>query len=91
MEEDEMPLPKKDYRGQSAKLTMMELRKALGDAVDRVEHGMKIDIEKNGKIIAALVPAEGAADDTVIHPDGTITGAIPLTFRLNLGNGGYGE
>jgi len=86
-----MPLPKKDYRGQLAKLSMMELRKAPGDAVDRVEHGMRIDIEKNGKIIAALVPADEAADNTVIHPDGTITGAIPLTFRKNLGNGGYGE
>ena len=26
---------------------------------------------------------------TVIHPDGTITSRIPLTFRLNLGEGGY--
>jgi antitoxin (DNA-binding transcriptional repressor) of toxin-antitoxin stability system len=84
------PLPKKDFRGQSATLSMMELRKRPGDAVDRVEYGMRIDIEKNGKLIASLVPPDGAGD-TVIYPDGRISGAIPLTFRLNLGSGGYGE
>jgi hypothetical protein len=82
-------LPPKDYRGQRAKMTMMELRAAPGDAIDRVAHGMVIDIEKNGKIVGVL--AKYPSEDSVIHADGSITGAVPLTFRQNLGNGGYGE
>lgn len=84
-----MPLPKKDYRGQTAKLNMMELRAAPGDAIDRVAHGMKIDIEKNGKMVACLMGSGEDMDTTVIHRDGSIAGQIPLTFRRNLGNGGY--
>jgi antitoxin (DNA-binding transcriptional repressor) of toxin-antitoxin stability system len=86
-----MPLPKKDFRGQTANLSMMELRSAPGDAIDRVSHGMTVNIEKNGKCVARLVPPEQHSDDSVVHPDGTITGAIPLTYRMNLGNGGYGS
>lgn len=85
-----MPLPAKDFRGQTARLNMMELRAAPGDAVDRVTHGMRITIEKNGKDVAILVPC-GPNDKTEIRPDGSIAGAIPLTFRRNLGSGGYGS
>jgi len=85
-----MPLPPRDYRSQTAKMTMMELRATPGEAIDRVAHGMTIEIEKNGKVVAVLAPSN-PNQDTVIHSDGSITGAIPLTFRINLGNGGYGE
>ncbi len=86
-----MPLPKKDFRGQRASVSMMELRSAPGDLIDRVAHGMIVDIEKNGKVVASLGPPDGREEGTVIHADGTIEGRIPLTFRKNLGSGGYGE
>lgn len=85
-----MSLPLKDFRGQSATINMMELRAAPGDAIDRVAHGMAITIEKNGKPVAVLTPF-GPSDMTVIHSDGSIHGPIPLTFRRNLGSGGYGS
>jgi hypothetical protein len=86
-----MPLPEKDFRGQRASVSMMELRATPGDLIDRVQHGMTVDIEKSGKKVASLVPANCDGGSTVIRPDGSIAGPIPLTFRLNLGNGGYGS
>lgn len=85
-----MPLPPKDFRGQTARLNMMDLRAAPGDAIDRVSHGMVITIEKNGKDVAVLAPCN-PSEATEIRPDGSIVGHIPLTFRRNLGNGGYGD
>ena len=86
-----MPLPKKDFRGQTASLTMMELRSAPGEAIDRVAHGMVIHITKGDKYVADLGPPGSFESDTVVHSDGTITGQIPLTYRAKLGNGGYGR
>lgn len=77
-------LPAKDYRGQEASVSMMELRSGPGDVIDRVSHGMTVHVEKSGRRVATLVPAN-CDGDTVIHSDGCITGRIPVTFRRDLG------
>lgn len=86
-----MPLPPKDFRGLEASISMMELRSSPGDIFDRVAYGMTIHVEKNGKRIASIVPVAAADETTIIHPNGSISGRIPVTFRRNLGNGGYGD
>ena len=70
-----MALPRKSFDGQVATITVMELRKAPGDAIDRATHGMTIHITKNGAHVATLGPPE----ITVIAPDGSYSGAKPLT------------
>jgi antitoxin (DNA-binding transcriptional repressor) of toxin-antitoxin stability system len=83
-----VPLPPKDFRGQSATISMMELRSAPGDVIDRVTNGMVVTIKKNGKSVAILSQAN-QGQMTVVRSDGSISGPIPLTFRRNLENGGY--
>jgi antitoxin (DNA-binding transcriptional repressor) of toxin-antitoxin stability system len=86
-----MPLPKKDYRGQKATITMMELRSNPGEVIDSVAHGLTVGITKAGKEVAILAQSDQSLDTTIIHRDGSITGQIPLTFGRNLGSGGYGN
>jgi len=86
-----MPLPTLNFRGQEAKISMMELRANPGELIERVRHGLKVTIWKAGKPVAMLVPIPYAHEETVVHRDGTIEGDIPLTFGRDLGNGGYGS
>lgn len=79
-----MALPKQDYRGQEASVSMMELRAGPGEVIDRVSHGLTVHVEKNRRRVASIVPVQSSAN-TIIHPDGSITGEIPLTYRRNLG------
>lgn len=74
-----MSLPRKDYSGQTATVTISELRSAPGDLLDRVAHGMTVQVTKNGRCVAVISPP-----DTVINPDGSWTGARPLTHGLRL-------
>jgi antitoxin (DNA-binding transcriptional repressor) of toxin-antitoxin stability system len=82
-------LPKLDFRGQRAKVNMMELRANPGELIDRVSHGLTVDIEKQGKRVAVLGPPQSDEEGTTIYPNGAISGPIPLTFRRALGSGGY--
>ena len=84
-----MSLPRRDYRGRNASVSMMELRSQPGEVIDSVAHGMSIRVEKNGKHVATIVPPEADGDTTEIMPDGSIHGPMPLTFRCELGTGGY--
>ena len=86
-----MTLPRKNFHGQQASVSMMELRSAPGNVIDFVANGMTVHIEKSGKRVATMVPAGYDADSTTINSDGSISGQIPLTLRRNLGSGGYGQ
>jgi len=86
-----MALPRLNFRGQEAQITMMELRSNPGEVIERVRHGLKVTIMKSGKPVAMLVPIPYVSESIVIHPNGTIEGEIPLTHGRNLGNGGYSK
>ena len=88
-----MSLPKTEYRGQRATITMNELRGHLGEAIDKVRHGLVVETTKGGKTAALLVPVDYSDDNaiTIVKPDGTVVGPPLITAKRNLGNGGYGD
>lgn len=68
-------------------ITMMQLRAQPGEYAHLVSrHGESFLVTAHGKPVFKIVPLN---EDTVVHPDGTIDGPKPLTFRTNLG-GEYG-
>jgi len=80
-----LPIPTKNFRGRNATITMMEFRAQPGEVIDLVSHGMTIRVEKSGKHVATIVPPDYDSESTEITPDGKICGAVPLTYRRNLG------
>lgn len=67
------------------RITMTQLRSQPGEVLRAVEYdGREITITKNGHDAARLVPSD---DVCIVHPDGSFSGALPVTFRRNLGNG----
>lgn len=81
-----MSLPRKDFRGKNATITMMELRSRPGEVFDLVAHGLSVRVEKAGKHVGTIIPpgAESENDETIVHSDGRIEGRIPLTYRTRL-------
>jgi prevent-host-death family protein len=79
-----MSLPKRNRKGETHQITMMELRSQPGEVLDAARDGAIIHITKNGTHIATLVGADsGLVDDIIIiRPDGTtVGGQKPLTWR----------
>lgn len=89
-----MSIPKLSFIGETATVTMMELRTCPGEILDRVSRGLTVRVTKQGKWIATLKsPSQAARDDDtiIVRPDGsTEDGRKPLTLRQNLG-GEYGR
>lgn len=81
-----MSLPPKDFTGQEAAVSMMELRAQPGEVIDRVAHGMTVHVNKNGKRVASIVPPADRNETTIIRRDGSIVGRVPVTFRCDLGD-----
>lgn len=81
-----MMLPRKDYIGTTATVTMMEFRAQPGEVADRVAAGMRIHVTKQGKHIMTIIPAGWDSETTVVRSDGSFVGQPPLTFRKNLGD-----
>jgi hypothetical protein len=49
--------------------------------------------EDDGKVAIDMhgIAVKAEEEHTTVWPDGSITGPVPLTFRRNLGSGGYGK
>lgn len=82
-----MPIPKLDFTGEVATVTMVELRQQPGEIMDRVSRGLTVYVTKAGRAVVKLVPFSHPDDETIIvRPDGsTVAGRKPLTFGLDLG------
>jgi hypothetical protein len=84
-----MPIPKLSFVGETATVTMMELRSNPGEILDRVSRGLEVRITKQGKWIATMKAPSlrcPECDPIIVRPDGTTEdGRKPLTFRMNLG------
>jgi len=84
-----MPIPKLSFKGETATVTMMELRSYPGEILDRVSRGLTVRITKSGRWIATmLAPSLAVVDDApiVVRPDGTTEdGRKPVTFGIDLG------
>lgn len=76
-----MSLPpwKRDLRGQTCTISMMDLRKQPGEVLDAVFDGMVINIERNGRHVGTLVPPGYDPATTVVLSDGSIKGPPLLT------------
>lgn len=85
-----MPIPQLSFVGETATVTMMELRMNPGEILDRVSRGLTVRITKQGKWIATMQApslAVDSQDSIVVRPDGTTEcGRKPLTFGLDLGD-----
>ena len=79
-----MSLPIKDFRGQNATVSMMELRSKPGEVFDLVANGLCVRVEKNGKHVGTIVPPDWESESTTIESNGKIHGRIPLTYRRKL-------
>ena len=88
-----MPIPKLSFVGETATVTMMELRSNPGEILDRVSRGLTVRVTKQGKWVATMrAPSLAVSDDDtiIVRRDGTTEdGRKPLTFGLDLG-GEYG-
>lgn len=66
---------------------MTQFRAEPGERIiDVIRNGDTFVLTRRGKQVAKLMPVD---DTTLIKGDGTFHGAIPLTWRTPLGEGGY--
>ena len=60
------------------RITMMQFRAEPGEWIHQVyKHNETIIITKAGREVAQLCPLENG----IIHPNGRISGAVPLTYK----------